>query len=103
MRTLVLLLLVSSPLAATTEDDLVNVLETLYLVYDTAGMLESLVEDEMVPKIGSAAELSRARFGDDSAAARLVDPWGTPLHVESVPGKGYVIAAAGSDRKLPLA
>lgn len=99
-RTLVLLLVVSSPLSATSEGDLVDVLQTLYLVYDAAGLLESLSEDGKLPKIGSAAELSHARFGSEEAADQLVDPWGTPLHIESIPGRGYVIAAAGSDLRF---
>ena len=97
---LVLLLAFASPLAATSAEDAVNAFEALYNVYDTAAILETLKVDGKLPKISGGSELSRAKFGDEGLVEYLVDPWGTPLHIESIPGKGYVVASAGSDRKF---
>ena len=81
-----------------------NVFGSLYSVYDTAGIIERYrAEHRGIPKANGPAELSRAIFGDDGLTRYLVDPWGTPLHVESSPEKGYLIVSAGSDRKFDRA
>ena len=97
---LVLVLAIASPLSAASEEDAANAFEALYNVYDTASILETLKVGGKLPKISGPSELSRAKFGSDDMVEYLVDPWGTPLHIESIPGKGYVIASAGSDRKF---
>ena len=99
-KLLVLVLAVASPLSAASQEDAAKAFQALYNVYDTASILETLKTDGKLPKISGPAELARAKFGDDAMVEYLIDPWGTPLHIESVPGKGYVIAAAGSDRKF---
>ena len=99
-KTLLLSLAVALPLRAASEKDAVDVFRALYTVYDTAAILESLKTAGSLPKINGPVELSRMKFGGDALVEHLVDPWGTPLHIESIPGKGYVIAAAGSDRKF---
>ncbi|MGH9457123.1 MAG: type II secretion system protein GspG [Thermoanaerobaculia bacterium] len=100
---LVLLVVVPTSAAAASEEDAVKAFETLYAVYDTAAILESLRADGVIPRIDGPAALSRATFGHDGLVEYLVDPWGTPLHIESVPGEGYVIAAAGADRAFDRA
>ena len=100
LRLLVLILAVASPLLAGSVEDAANAFEALYNVYDTAGILETLEVGGKLPKISGPAALSRAKFGNEALVQYLVDPWGTPLYIESVPGKGYVVASAGSDRKF---
>jgi hypothetical protein len=99
-KTFVLSLALALPLRAASEKDAADVFTALYNVYDTAALLESLKTAGSLPKINGPAELSRMKFGSDALVEYLVDPWGTPLHIESTPGKGYVIASAGSDRKF---
>lgn len=80
--------------------EIAKVFTTLYAVYDTAGIIERhRAEKGAIPRANGPAELSRAIFGDDAGAKYLVDPWGTPLHIESGPA-GYLIVGAGSDRKF---
>jgi hypothetical protein len=98
--TFVLMLAVAPPLRAASEEDAASVFEALYNVYDTAAILETLRVDEALPKVNGPAELSQMKFGSDALVRSLVDPWGTPLHIESIPGQGYVIAAAGSDQRF---
>ncbi len=84
---------------AVSRRDVAGVFTSLYLVYDSALLTERYrTEHGAIPLANGPAELSRAIFGDDGAAKNLIDPWGTPLHIESTPGKGYLIVAAGSDR-----
>ena len=87
-----------------TARDVADVFTSLYLVYDTARLTEQYrAEHGVLPRADGPATLARALFGDDAAAKYLVDPWGTPVHIESIPGKGYVIATAGSDRRFDRA
>ena len=95
---IVLSLALSLQMAAS--DQITRVIDTLYVVYDTASLVERLQSEEKSRKISGPAELSQAMFDSDALVEALVDPWGTPLHIAVTPGKGYVIAAAGSDRKF---
>lgn len=81
--------------------DVADVFNSLYLVYDAAGAIETYrARHGAVPTASSTVELSRAMIGDDGLAKYWIDRWGTPLRVDSAPGKGYVVACAGSDRKF---
>ena len=100
VRPLVLLLGLALPLHGASQEDAASAFQALYNVYDTAAILESLKAGGQLAKINGPAELSRAKFGNNGLVEYLVDPWGTPLHIESIPGKGYVVASAGSDRKF---
>lgn len=88
---------------AVSTSDAANVFKSLYSVYDTAALIERhRAEHGAIPRANGPGELSRAIFGDDAGAKYFVDPWGTPLHIESAPS-GYLIVAAGSDRKFDRA
>lgn len=87
--------------AAQPSDELVRVFDSIAAVYDAAILIEQYrAETGELPKANGVRELLQARFGDDSLVALelAVDGWRTPLHIESAPGKGYLIVAAGSDR-----
>ncbi|MCM2315407.1 MAG: hypothetical protein NDJ92_09690 [Thermoanaerobaculia bacterium] len=82
-------------------EEIAGVLSTLAVVYDTALIFESLkAEHGALPRVATPAELSRVRFGSDALTDELKDGWSTPLHVESDPSGGYVVAAAGADRRF---
>ena len=81
--------------------DVADVFQSLYFVYDAAGAIEAYRgKHGSLPKASGTVELSRAMTGDDGLAKYWIDPWGTPLRVDSTPGKGYVVASAGSDGKF---
>jgi hypothetical protein len=83
-------------------EEIAGVLSSLAAVYDTALIIEDLkAEQGTLPRVTTPAELSQARFGSDSLTDMLKDGWNTPLHVESDPA-GYVVAAAGADRRFDL-
>jgi hypothetical protein len=106
LRTLIVVLAAAMSLGADPQPvastrDVANVFTSLYAVYDTAGITERYrAEHGAIPRANTPAELARALFKDDTAARFLVDGWGTPLHIESDPGKGYLIVAAGADGKF---
>jgi hypothetical protein len=73
-------------------------------VYDLAILIEQYrVERGVLPKAINARDLFQARFGKGDFADLATDGWGTALHIESTPGKGYLVVAAGADRKFDRA
>jgi hypothetical protein len=102
-RRLALLVVITLPLQAATRGEITRVFQTLYAVYDTAGIVERVRLEGKTRRISGPAELSKAMFGSDALVEMLVDPWGTPLHIEVSPSTGYLIVAAGSDRKFDRA
>jgi hypothetical protein len=84
-----------------TREEIAGVLSALAVVYDAALILEELKSEQgALPRVTTPAELSQARFGSDALTDMLQDGWNTPLHIESDPAGGYVVAAAGSDRRF---
>ena len=90
-----------SPTQPSVTRDVADVFQSLYFVYDAAGAIETYRgKHGAIPKASGTVELSRAMTGDAGLAKYWIDPWGTPLRIDSTPGKGYVVASAGSDRKF---
>jgi hypothetical protein len=90
--------------AQPTAEELAAVFDSLYKVYDMAGGIERhRAELHQLPQVSSATEMLQVLYGSADLQAMdkfQLDGWGNPLQVESAPGKGYVVAAAGSDRRF---
>lgn len=94
----------TAPLYAASAGDLAMLFETLRLVSETGDVIEGLkAKNGALPKVSTPLELSHARSGDDAILDLMIDPWGTAFHVESDPAGGYLIVAAGSDRRFDRA
>lgn len=73
----------AAPLLSATATELTNVFDSLGAVYEAARALEEVkMANGRLPEITSAAQLARARFGDERAADMLKDAWGSPLHID---------------------
>lgn len=89
------------PLLGSTAGDLAMLFETLGRMSQAAEVIEGLkAKNGKVPKATTPLDLSQARFGHEGLVDMMMDPWGTPFHIDSDPARGYLIVAAGSDRKF---